>query len=184
MWRCCWGRRGTGRTEAGLLPDQLPVDFWGLLSIFEIQAERLDTNNTESLFNLLRKRSMEMEVGRMITKNKSIILSFLVCGCASSTPESIRETYSVTPTNNGTYTAFIEVRDNHAGLQDRFSVNAFNKLCGGTAEILVREISAPFQKTVTITQHSWHAASRQMIQTASYPAPIPHVRMTYQFKCP
>jgi hypothetical protein len=95
----------------------------------------------------------------------------------------LRETYNVSEADGGRYRATIEVRANHTGLQDQLSQNAFDKICGRPATITSRTVSAPFDKQTTYTQQSWHAASGQMIQTASFPVNTPHVRMAYEFEC-
>lgn len=90
--------------------------------------------------------------------------------------------YSVSQAADGSYSAFIEVRENHA-LQDKLSQNAFNELCGSAATITSRTVSAPFNKQSTYTQQTWNPAIGQLVQTASFPVNTPYVRMTYTFEC-
>ena len=104
-------------------------------------------------------------------------------GCSAVSPESLRETYSVSDAGGGRLSATVEVRATHEGVQDQISQNAFNTICGTAATITGRTVSAPFDKQTTYTQQSWHAASGQMIQTASFPVNTPHVRISYEFAC-
>lgn len=107
----------------------------------------------------------------------------LLSGCSGTSPDRLKETYNVSPSSNGSFTASIEVRANHAAQQDKFSQNAFNEICGGPATITSRTVSEPFNKQTTYTQQTWNPAIGQLVQTASFPVNTPHVRATYKFKC-
>ncbi|WP_170419205.1 hypothetical protein [Ruegeria atlantica] len=113
----------------------------------------------------------------------SVAALCLLSGCAATSPERLKEIYSVAPSSDGSFSATIEVRENHASQQDKFSQNAFNKICAGPASITSRSVSAPFNKQTTYTQQTWNPAIGQLVQTASFPVNTPHVRMTYGFEC-
>ncbi|EEE35031.1 hypothetical protein RKLH11_3849 [Rhodobacteraceae bacterium KLH11] len=112
-----------------------------------------------------------------------VVLLFVLTGCTETSPEQLKEIYSVSRLSNGSYSAMIEVRENHASQQDKFSQSAFNEICGGPAAITSRTVSAPFNKQTTYTQRTWNPAVGQLVQTASFPVNTPHVRMTYGFEC-
>ncbi|MTI02664.1 hypothetical protein [Roseibium sp. RKSG952] len=119
-------------------------------------------------------------------KNPFLLTIFFLCGlsgCSETSPEQLKEIYSVSRSSDGGYTASIEVRANHAAQQDKFSQNAFNEICTGQATITSRSVSAPFDKQTTYTQKTWNPAIGQLVQTASFPVNTPHVRMTYRFEC-
>ncbi|KIC36442.1 hypothetical protein RA27_22055 [Ruegeria sp. ANG-R] len=115
-------------------------------------------------------------------KVPAVLLSVL-SGCTETSPEQLKTLYGVSPSGDGSYTATIEVRENHADQQDRFSQNAFNEICAGPATIMSRTVSKQFNKQTTYTQKTWNPAIGQLVQTASFPVNTPHVRMTYKFKC-
>lgn len=113
----------------------------------------------------------------------SVAVLCLLSGCSGTSPDRLKEIYSVSPSSDGGYTASIEVRANHADQQDKFSQNAFNEICAGPATITSRSVSAPFDKQTTYTQKTWNPAIGQLVQTASFPVNTPHVRMSYRFEC-
>jgi len=113
----------------------------------------------------------------------TVAVMCLLSGCSGTSPDRLKEIYSVTPASDGGYKASIEVRANHAAQQDKFSQNAFTEICAGQATIMSQTVSAPFDKQTTYTQKTWNAAAGQLVQTASFPINTPHVRITYGFEC-
>ncbi len=113
----------------------------------------------------------------------SAVFLFILGACTETSPEQLKVLYGVSPTSDGSFAATIEVRENRAAQQDKFSQNAFNEICVGPAIITSRSVSEPFNKQTTYTQQTWNPAIGQMVQTASFPVNTTHVSVKYMFKC-